>query len=288
MFKLAISAGHYLYTPGKCCVKSLDPNETKEWVLNDRIADKLEKNLSAYQCEVLRLDDTNGKETVSNSKRAKLANEWGADLYLSIHHNAAYSGNKTFSGGGIVAFIHDTKAKPGAADWQKVLYDASVKATGLKGNRATPLAKAALYECGAPNCPSVLMECGFMDSTVDVPIILSEDFANKMAKAFADAIVKKAGLKKKAATVTTSTKPALTTTVTLPVLSNGMKHEAVKTLQRILNALGYTDATEKPLAVDGSFGPATTYAFKNFQDQNKLEVDGRCGPASWKKLLNAI
>lgn len=287
MFKIAISAGHYLYTAGKCCAESLDPNKTKEWVLNDRIADKLEKNLSAYKCEVLRLDDTNGKKAVSNSKRAQLANEWGADLYIAIHHNAAYTAGsgKTFSGGGIVAYIHNTNAKPGAADWQKVLYDACVKATGLKGNRATPLAKAALYECGAPNCPSVLMELGFMDSTVDVPVILSEDYADKIAKALCNAIVKKKGLNKKAAA---STKPAITTTITMPVLSSGMKHESVKTLQMILNARGYTDAREKPLAVDGSFGPATLYAFKTFQDQNGLAVDGSCGPASWKKLLNAI
>ena len=153
MFKLALSAGHYLGTPGKNCHKSLDPNETKEWVLNDRIADKLQKTLSGYSnIEVLRLDDTTGKKHISNEERARIANNWKADLYLAIHHNAA---NKVFSGGGIVAYIHSTNAKAGAADWQKAFYDACIKHTGLKGNRATPLAKSALYECAAPNCPSV-------------------------------------------------------------------------------------------------------------------------------------
>ena len=51
-------------------------------------------------------------------------------------------------------------------------------------------------------------------------------------------------------------------TVTLPVLKKGSKSEAVKTLQRLLNALGFTDATEKALVVDGSFGTATLYALK--------------------------
>ena len=46
-FKLVISAGHYLGNP-KGCLKSLDPNETREWVLNDRVADKLEKILADY------------------------------------------------------------------------------------------------------------------------------------------------------------------------------------------------------------------------------------------------
>ena len=43
--------------------------------------------------------------------------------------------------------------------------------------------------------PAVLMECGFMDSTVDCPIILTEDFADKIAKAFV--IIEKSGATKK-------------------------------------------------------------------------------------------
>ena len=41
-FKLALSAGHGMYTAGKRCLKSIDPNETREWWLNDRIADRIE------------------------------------------------------------------------------------------------------------------------------------------------------------------------------------------------------------------------------------------------------
>jgi N-acetylmuramoyl-L-alanine amidase len=198
MFKLAISAGHYLGNP-KRCHKSLDPNETREWWLNDRIADKLEKILAEYNgIEVLRLDDTTGKKSVSNEERARIANNWKADLYLAIHHNAA---DKVFSGGGITAYIHSTNVKPGAAEWQKAFYDTCIKYTSLKGNRATPLAKKALYECGAPNCPSVLMELGFMDSTVDVPIILTDAYATKIAEAIAEVVIAKSGATKKKRTL---------------------------------------------------------------------------------------
>ena len=41
-FILALSAGHYLNTAGKRCLKSLDPAETREWWLND-FSDLLEK-----------------------------------------------------------------------------------------------------------------------------------------------------------------------------------------------------------------------------------------------------
>lgn len=86
-----------------------------------------------------------------------------------------------------------------------------------------------------------------------------------------------------------TSEPAATTTanvtISLPVLRKGSKCEAVKTLQRLLNALGFTDASEKALAVDGSFGTATLYALKAYQTANKLEVDGICGVNTWKSLL---
>lgn len=78
---------------------------------------------------------------------------------------------------------------------------------------------------------------------------------------------------------------AAVVTVSLPILKKGSKGEEVKTLQRILNALGFTDATEKALVVDGSFGTATLYALKAYQNAKKLEVDGVCGAATWGSLL---
>lgn len=68
-------------------------------------------------------------------------------------------------------------------------------------------------------------------------------------------------------------------TIELPVLKKGSKLSEVKTLQRLLNAFGAT------LIVDGSFGPATDAALRNFQKNRGLEVDGSCGPATWNALL---
>lgn len=193
MFKLALNAGHYKYTAGKRCHKDIDSNQTREWVLNDRICDKIEKILAEYDgIEVLRIDDTTGERDTTLQARTDKANKWGADFYLAIHHNAA---GKKFNGGGIVAYVYNS-ADTDSVEWQKALYYASVEATGLKGNRSTPIAKKNLHEVRETKMPSVLMECGFMDSTVDCPIILTEDFADKIAKAFADVIVEKSGATK--------------------------------------------------------------------------------------------
>ena len=178
MFKLALSAGHGRYTSGKRCSKSIDPNETREWVLNDRIADKIEKLLANYNdIEILRVDDTTGEKDVLLRNRSSASNKWGADFYLAIHHNAGINGG---SGGGIVVYVYTTAMAESIA-WQKDLYKSLIDATGLKGNRSSPMLKANLHECREPDCAAVLLELGFMDSTTDVPIILTEDYANKCA-----------------------------------------------------------------------------------------------------------
>lgn len=194
-FKLALSAGHYLYTSGKRCLKSLDPNETREWWLNDRIADRIEVLLKEYDgVEVLRLDDTTGQKAIELKERSAASNKWGADFYLAIHHNAGINGGK---GGGIAAYIYNGKVGSATPVWQKEIYNELIKLTGLKGNRSTPLAKANLHECREPNCSAVLLELGFMDSKTDVPIILTQDFAYNCAQACVNVIVARQGLKKK-------------------------------------------------------------------------------------------
>lgn len=193
-FKIALTAGHYLNEPGKRCMKRLDPNETREWWLNDRIADKVEKLLAGYTgYQLIRTDDTTGKKEITLTARTNAANNFKADFYLSIHHNAGINGGK---GGGICAIVYNNVGAE-TLEWQKDLYNALIAATGLKGDRSTPLAKMNLFECKYTNMPAVLLELGFMDSATDVPVILSEKFADQCASAIVSVLVKRGGLKKK-------------------------------------------------------------------------------------------
>ena len=215
-FKIALSAGHGRYTAGKRCKESLDKNETREWVLNDRIADKVEKLLKSYEgYELLRLDDTTGVKDIALKERSKAANNFNADFYLAIHHNAGIYGGK---GGGIVTFVY-TKPSAESVAWQKDLYNALIDETGLKGNRSTPLAKGNLHEVREPKMPSVLLELGFMDSSTDVPIILTEKFADQCAKAIVKVLVKRGKLTKKVVATTTTTFQSYKVKVTANVLN---------------------------------------------------------------------
>ncbi len=174
---VALDAGHGMKTAGKRCFKSLDPNETREWWLNDRVMDKVEAALQAYDCTVIRVGDTTGAKDVSLASRVKTANSAGADIYISMHHNAGLNGR---SGGGTVVFYSSSKTERGVQ--AQKLYEAIVSRTGLRGNRSSKIVKKGFYVIKNTKMPAFLVENGFMDSPQDVPIILSEQHAVKTAE----------------------------------------------------------------------------------------------------------
>lgn len=197
-------AGHGLYTYGKRCMKSLDPNETREWVLNNRIIEELEERLDEYEDVLyIRLDDPTGKRDVPLSERVAKANalykEYTAKGYtvviLSVHHNAGINGK---SGGGIVMYTDNRRVSTRSIEIRDRAYDAVVSATGLKGNRATPKDRRPLYILNKTDMPGCLSELGFMDSPTDVPVILSKAHADNCADGFIDFLIKDYELKKKA------------------------------------------------------------------------------------------
>lgn len=192
MFKIAYCSGHYIGTAGKRLPKELDKNETREWTLNDRVAQYFALAAKEYEDVALyRTDDETGKTFVDIPQRVEQANDWGAALYVDMHHNAA---GKIFSGGGVEAFCY-----PGSADGKKyrdAIYEAVVAAGGLKGNRATPLQEKAFDSLSLTKMPAVLVEYGYMDSSVDAPVILTDEYARKVGYATMEGIAKIAGLKK--------------------------------------------------------------------------------------------
>lgn len=73
---------------------------------------------------------------------------------------------------------------------------------------------------------------------------------------------------------------AKTVNIELVTLRKGSTGNQVKTVQRILNDLGYNAGT-----VDGDFGSKTEAAVKKFQKAKGLDVDGVVGRNTWSALL---
>lgn len=215
MYKIALNAGHGLNTAGKRCLASLDPNETREWQLNSRICNKIEEKLKAYDgYELIRLDDVTGKTDIPLATRTKKANDFKADFYLSIHHNAGVGGK---NGGGIIAIVY-TKVDDTTLNYQRALYDSVIKYTNLKGNRSQPIQRQNLHEVRESKMPAVLLECGFMDSATDVPIILTDTFADQVATACVEVLVEKGKLTKKIVET-----PKVETPTQLPIINTNIK-----------------------------------------------------------------
>lgn len=301
---IALSAGHGYKTKGKRCLKSIDPSETREWYLNDRIMDKVENKLTNYNCTVIRVNDTTGNVDTPLSKRVLTANEANADIYISMHHNAGVSGG---TGGGTVVFYYPNGNNSLIA---KKLYNHIVKYTNLTGNRSNPVpSTTSLYEVKKPKAKSFLVENGFMDSTVDVPIILTENHAEKTANGVVDFLVEYFNLTRKMGKNTVTTSNSLTYTRTqfikdiqnaVGVVADGIigkktlnalvtvsksknnKHAVVKPLQKYLNSLGFNCGT-----VDGCAGAKFDSATKAWQKANNCIADGEFtkGGKSWKKIL---
>ncbi len=285
MLKIAIDAGHCLSTPGKRVDKALDPAQTREWVLNDRVARHLAEAAKQYEnVETLRVDDTTGKKDVSLSARCKAANDWGADVYISCHHNA---GINLGTGGGIVVFSFAEGTK--GAQLRDEIYNACIAAGGLKGNRAQPKQAKAFYVLKNTKAPAVLVEYGFMDSATDVPVILTEAYAKAMGDATMAAIAGVWGIKKQAApvdepvTTITTTKTGVCT-VEVSVLKKGAKGAQVKAMQLLLMGYGFSCGQS---GADGDFGSNTDKALRAFQQAKGLSVDGCCGEKTWAALLGA-
>ena len=76
-----------------------------------------------------------------------------------------------------------------------------------------------------------------------------------------------------------------TVSIDLAVLKKGSKGAEVKTLQRLLKALGFKGKDNNVLTIDGSHGSNTDYALRSFQGKKGLEVDGCCGKLTWSALL---
>ena len=203
---LVLDAGHGRNTPGKRTLNG-SKGVVNEWVMNNAVCVKIQKILSNYNVTVKRTDDTDGSSDVSLASRVSKTNSINPDLFVSIHHNAV--GSSTWSRAtGVEVYYHPQ----GTANDKKIASILAPKLAAKTGLRNRGVKTAAYYVL---NCrpTAILVEGGFMDSSVDYPVITSDRGQTAYAEAVAETIIEFLDLKPKNGT-TTPTKDNTTNTVT--------------------------------------------------------------------------
>lgn len=160
-----------------------------EYVLNLEVSLKLKDELLARGYQVVMIRETHSIN-ISNSERAKFANNIGADAFIRIHAN---SSDKSSVHG--VETICQTSANP----YNASLYDESyrlsecvldefVESTGAKKRHVWQTdTMSGINWC---QVPVTILEMGFLSNPEEDKLMASEDYQNKMVEGIANGIDK--------------------------------------------------------------------------------------------------
>ncbi|MFH0070694.1 N-acetylmuramoyl-L-alanine amidase [Peribacillus sp. NPDC056705] len=181
MIKIFIDAGHGGTDPGAV------GNGLKEKDLTLKIATMVKSMLEDYKDVSVKMSRT-GDTYPSLSARTKAANEWGANIFLSIHINAG-------GGTGYEDYIY-TSASAKSKEYQSTIHTEIMKLIDMKDRGK----KSANYQVlRTSSMPAVLTESGFIDHAGDAAKLKTSMFIENLAKGHVNGLVKAFKLKKKAA-----------------------------------------------------------------------------------------
>ena len=187
MIKLGYDAGHGLNTAGK-----RTPDGEREWSFNDKVARAFANELALYEgITSKRFDDPTGKSDVPLKTRTDGANSWGATYYISFHKNALAGKWGTHTG--VETWIYENTKRAETMQLANAIHPAVVKAFGL---RDRGIKKGNLHIVRETDCPAILIEGPFMDSTIDIKNLRDNKILENAGKEIARAFVAFAGLKK--------------------------------------------------------------------------------------------
>lgn len=243
---------------------------------------------------------------VGLSERARMANAWGADMFVSIHANAATASARGF----------ETYSYPGSTRGRKLatdVHDAVLRNKSLyASNRGLKTANFAVLRL--TNMAAILLELGFITNKYDAHLLKTKQ--DEFAKQIADGIrnhVKSGGKvfidaghggKDPGATGNGQKEKDIALAVALKVgrqlqggsskptkptekrnyVREGDKGSSIlniKQIQKDLLELGYGKGK---MEANGHFGATTDKYVKEFQKDVGVKVNGAVGPATLDKI----
>lgn len=286
--KIAVRGGHCPNVPGSSAL------------IDELTEDRLVKNAVIKYLKQLGINvlDVTPPDTTSSSSSdlsygVNEANNWGADLFVSIHFNNAYSSYNGALGTEVCVYSEYDTAK-------RVVN--KMASLGFK-NRGQKV-RTGLYELRHTSMKSMIVEVCFVEATEDVALYKKLGY-DKIGKTIAEAIVNSSTNSTDSTTPEpTPSNPPTTnydswvarlqeecnkqgfsnqkvdgiagpnTLNGCPMLKQGARGNITKLLQEKLG-----------ISADGIFGANTKSAVISYQKANGLSADGIVGPNTWKKLL---
>ena len=171
-YKVFIDPGHGGYDNGAV------QNGVLEDEINLQISQKVEAKLKAkgVQVKMSRYDDT----YLSLTDRTKMANNWGSDIFVSVHQNSATSS----SANGIETYYYSSRqdSKELATEIQTDL----IQSTSAV-NRGAKTANYAVIKTA--NMSSSLVECGFISNPTEAKNLSSSSYQDKVAEGIVNGIM---------------------------------------------------------------------------------------------------
>ena len=216
------------------------------------------------------LDVKPGDEDLSLSARAQIVNSRKPTLLVTFAYNAGPKDDVFSSPNGYE--IYYSTINPYPRDSRLLAtnilnhLDEGVKQT----NRGVKTAN--YYMLRAVNCPSVLLEAGFMTNLREAKLMMDPDFQREVGEECCHGVCDYLNVRY-----------LLPSSLSYPTLRRGSRGDKVKYLQYKLLSRFYD-----PGEIDGIFGSKVENAVKRYQKDRGLVVDGIVGKNTWNRLKKII
>lgn len=160
-----------------------------EYALMLDISIQLKKYLEDRGFEVLLTRDKNDVN-ISNSQRAKIANDWNADLFIRLHADS----NNSSSVKGISTLYPAKNSWTGniyqkSFEWAQTMHNALITATG-RTNRNV-VSRTELSGFNWSKVPTILIEMGFLSNPEEDRLLNTSDEQQKIIEAIGKTLVNK-------------------------------------------------------------------------------------------------
>lgn len=212
MSKIFIDPGHGAHDPG--AVGKLSREKDNVLKVGLRLKQLLEA--AGHTVKMSRSNDV----FISLGERARMANSWGADYFISLHNNSA-----TAAATGFETFSYSGSTQKSTSAFQSSIHRAIASSIGIvdRGQKRANFAVLRLT-----HMPAVLIEYAFISNYSDENILINE--VEKMAKLTAQGVINYAGGKKEVASTAKPKPVAEPKKLTIELdFSSGTAHKIVET-----------------------------------------------------------